>query len=135
MRPRPDGDFDVEPGEKITFTVVRKGAPNKATINPRLGWASDCAPEQAPDDKTNTRTCQAPSQQGTSCTTTIGVDFRNDAQGTYDPNDEYTIQVSGSAGGSATDSMIVTVPLQLLRITPPPVLNSEDFVFHVTRKP
>lgn len=121
MRPRPDGDFDVEPGEKITFKVVRKDTPNKATINPRQGWA-DPGSEEAPDNKTKTRTCQAPSQGGASCTTTVGVDFRKDAQGTYDSDDEYTIQVSGSAGGSVTDS-----------ITPPPVLNTEDFVFHVKR--
>lgn len=122
MQQRPDGEFDVEHDEKVTFKVVRVvDSPNLATINPRRGWAS-CDPEQQPDDKTKTRTCQAPSEEGATCKTTIGVDFRKDAKGTFDPADEYTIDVSGSKGGSASDS-----------ITPPPVLNSEDFVFHVKK--
>ena len=121
MRPRADGDFDVEPDEKITFKVVREDTLNKATINCRVGWAS-CDPEKAPDDKTKTKTCQARSDEGNTCSTTVGVDFRNDPMGSYDPNDEYTIEVSGSEGGSTTDT-----------ISPPPVLNSEDFVFHVNK--
>lgn len=121
MRSRADGDFDVDPDEKITFKVVRQDTPNQATINCRVGWAS-CDPEEEPDNKTKTRTCQAPHDEGKSSSTTVGVDFREDAQGTYDPNDEYTIEVSGSKGGSTTDT-----------ISPPPVLNTEDFVFHVNK--
>lgn len=119
MQSRADGDFDVEPSEKITFKVTRKNPLNKATINPRQGWAS-CVAEQQPDDKTKIRACTAPLQGGASCTTTIGVDFRNDDQGTFDPDDTYTVTVSGSAGGSDNESF-----------SPPPVLNTEDFVFHV----
>ena len=119
MRPRPDGDFDVKPGEKITFKVIRKSTPNKATINPRQNW-DDPGSEQMPDDRTKTRTCKAPFGEGAVCKAEIGVDFRKDAQGTYDPNDEYSIQMSGSEGGSVSDL-----------IAPPPVLNSQPYVFHV----
>lgn len=119
MRPRPDGDFDVEPKEEITFKVIRKNTPNKATIDPRQGWVSPGS-EQVPDDRTKTRTCEAPPGKGAVCKAEIGVNFRKDEQGKYDPDDEYSIQVSGSAGGSVTDS-----------IAPPPVMNSQPYIFHV----
>ena len=119
MKARPDGDFDVAPAEKITFKVVRKNPPNKATINPRRGWAG-CDPEQEPDDSTKIRTCTAPAQAGATAVTTIGVDFRKDAQGTFDPDDSYSVEISGSNGGTTTDTF-----------SPPPVLNGNDYIFHV----
>jgi hypothetical protein len=118
MKVRPTGDFDVERSENITFTVKRKNTPCKAGFDCQ-GWQS-CGSVTSPGADTKVKTCTASANSGDESTCTVSVDFRNDAAGTYDPADQYSVTITGSKGGSFTDTF-----------TPPPVLNAQTYSFFV----
>jgi hypothetical protein len=118
MKVLPTGDFEVEPSEDITFTVRRNDSP----CNPGFdchGW-EDCGNVTRPDQNTCVKTCTAKSTSGAQSKCSVSVDFRNDAQGSFDTEDEYTVDIIGSSGGSFTSTF-----------DPPPVLNGRTYQFTV----
>lgn len=118
MRQNSDGTFEVDPGEKITFTVARTSPPCVAGFAPD-GWQS-CETVIEPDGATEIKTCTAPSADGARCTMTISVSFTPDVKGN---SDKYEVSITGSAGGDqpSADEFI-----------PPPTMNGEVFKFHVS---
>ncbi len=119
MQITPVGTISVAPREKITFTVKRvKDTPCKAGWD-MSGWET-CGPEQQPDQHTRARVCTAPATKGANCAATVTVDFRKDAQGTYDPDEEYDVTIQGETGQP------LTVPF-----SPPPVIRGQTFRFQV----
>ncbi len=121
MQLNPGGPISIAPREKITFTVKRKkDVPCKSGWK-MSGWAS-CDPEQQPDDHTRLQICTAPQAVGAKCNATVTVDFRKDAQGTYDPDEEYDVTIQGQSGEP------FTVPF-----SPPPAINGQPFHFQVSK--
>ena len=112
------GDFEVEPSEDITFTVKRKDTPCKVGFDCH-GWQS-CGEVARPDPNTCVKTCTAKSTSGTQSQCNLSVDFRNDDQGSFNPDDEYTVEIIGSSGGSFTGTF-----------DPPPVLNGRAYHFTI----
>lgn len=112
----PNGNFQVAPSEDITFTVKRTDTPCKAGFDCH-GWAS-CDPITNPNPNTTVKTCTAQSTSGANSNCAVSIDFRNDDQGSFDPDDEYTVEITGSEGGSFTSTF-----------DPPPVLNGQNYVF------
>ncbi|MBZ5524295.1 MAG: hypothetical protein LAP21_18825 [Acidobacteriia bacterium] len=118
MKVLPNGDFVVAASEAITFKVRRKNTPCQASFD-CAGWAS-CGPVTDTDDHTKVKTCTATRNSGDESLCTITVDFRQDASGTFDPTDRYTVEITGSHDGSFTEDF-----------TPPPVLNGRTYHFTV----
>lgn len=118
MKVLPNGDFEVEASEDITFTVKRKDTPCKAFFDCH-GWER-CSDVAHPDQSTCVKTCTAKATSRAQSQCSIALDFRNDDQGGFDPDDEYTVDIVGSSGGSFTDTF-----------DPPPVLNGTTYHFTV----
>lgn len=120
MKVLPTGDFVAEPSEEITFKVTRKNTPCKASFDCQ-GWA-DGGQVIDLDDHTKQKTCKATANEGDEQSCAIVVGFREDAQGTFDPSDQYTVQITGSKGGGFND-----------KFTPPPVQNGSTYDFTVEK--
>ncbi len=118
MKVLPTGDFLAAHGENITFTVTRIGTPCNASFDSQ-GWAS-CGPLKGPDGHSKIQTCTASADKNNQSSCTIKIDFRNDENGTFDPNDKYKVTITGGSGGSFTDTF-----------SPEPVLNCQTYTFRV----
>ena len=119
MRQNPDGTFEADPGEKITFTVTRTSPPCVAGFAPE-GWQS-CGNVTEPDGATELKTCTAPTAAGARCTMAISVSFTPDVK---DATDKYKVSIRGSAGGDEPN------PDEFI---PPPTINGEVYKFHVSK--
>lgn len=114
MRENDNGTFEVDPGEEITFTVTRGQPPCVASFD-AVGWES-CTPPVT-SGRSTTKTCRAPKVVCNRMTMTVSVSFAPTPQ----PDDRYAVGITGSSGGSATDTF-----------TPPPNVNAQTFKFHVS---
>jgi len=115
MRERPDGDFDVSPGEKITITVVRDNPPCAVTFGPAKGCACRTA-QPPPDQKTAKETCTSPATTGLQWEQTIVFGF----PGSVD--DHYHITIVGDAGGDMAEDDVHA----------PPDPRDRTYTFHVS---
>jgi hypothetical protein len=109
------GTFEVDPNEKITFTVQRKYAPCVAGFAGD-GWQVD-GPVTEPGEVTEVKTCTAPATSGGRCTMSISVSFTPKPAG---DDDMYIVIIAGTSGEPATDVFF-----------PPPNINGEVYQFHV----
>jgi hypothetical protein len=101
MKVRPDGDFDVSPGEKITITVQADSLPCVVTFGPAKGCG--CLTDPRPDEKTAKETCTSPSTPGTQWEQTIIFGFAG-------ANAHYSVTITGNAGGIPFDDDVNSTP-------------------------
>lgn len=112
-----DGNYDVDPNEKISITVT-KSLPNCASsMQVSSNVTLTCQVAVFP-------TCQqcsfiAPATSGQQVTLTMSLDFQSDSNGNFADGDMYTIQFSG--GGTN---------MRPIKIFPPPAL-AMVFIFRV----
>jgi len=118
MHLRDSGIFDVDPSEKITFTVTRKDPQNKATFAPK-GFVGGS--QKQPDPQTKIWTGSAPSANNAQCHMTITFDFTGDTPGTYDPLDKYFIEIEGETGPPVNDT-----------VNAGPIVRERYYTFEVT---
>jgi hypothetical protein len=118
MKILPSGDLEVAPAEKITVTVTKSKPPYAARKADLIGatWAT----ETKPNDVTDVETFPAPAEPRSRVTCGIIFDFVPSGDGTFDPDDQYTIEIRGNP---AEETRIATV-------VPPPIVNLE-FTFIV----
>lgn len=118
MRILPSGDLEVASAEKITVTVTKSKPPYAAKKADLIGatWAT----ETKPDDLTDVETFPAPAVPGSKVTCGIVFDFAPGADGSFDPDDQYSVEIRGNP---AEDTRTATV-------IPPPIVNLE-FTFVV----
>jgi hypothetical protein len=118
MRPNPDGSFEISPKEKVTVTVKKSLRPYLASFSDLdcTNWDS----KTKPDELTEVRTFIGPEKVCSWCKFVIFFDFLKDGQGKYDPNDKYTVVITGENDPPAQD------------IIHPPPPKDHTYRFHVS---
>lgn len=118
MKQRPDGDFDVSPGEKITITAERDNPPCVVTFGPAKGCS--CGTASSPNGTSVREICTSPVTPGLQWEQTIIFAFPAVEGGT--PNNHYRVTLSGDQGGKPVQD----------DVNAPPDPRDRTYTFHVS---
>ena len=104
------GRLVVQPGEQITLFVTKLLNPYLAQVSPIQG-ASSWMSVMQPTPLSEMRLATAPTTSDMVFAFDIRFDFQPDASGAHDMTDQYTVQITGGASGTATPDVIQPPPI------------------------
>jgi|SRR6266850_3084910 len=108
MKILPSGDLEVASSEEVTVKVVKSKKPYAASISDLIGATWETT--SRPDDLTEVRTFHAPTAPKSKVFCTIEFDFAPDAEGAFDPEDKYTVEIKGKPAEDTRKSTVVPPP-------------------------